>query len=63
MKSFFQKSERKYLRKKSALVHDYMIGGVMLVSFGLFINYYNDKLNPPDPADDTDSTEICNIQI
>ncbi|EDK31513.2 hypothetical protein TTHERM_00411549 (macronuclear) [Tetrahymena thermophila SB210] len=58
MKSFFQKNERKYLRKKSALVQDYMLAGIGVVSIGLFCNYYNNKLNPPDPEEDTDQTEV-----
>ncbi|KAL4446920.1 hypothetical protein ABPG74_014892 [Tetrahymena malaccensis] len=58
MKSFFQKNERKYLRKKSALVQDYMLAGMGIVSIGLFCNYYNNKLNPSDPEEDTDQTEV-----
>jgi len=44
--------ERRYLRKKSLLVHEYIVGGLVLAAFGLMFHRYNNKINPKDKKDE-----------
>ena len=62
MKSFFQKNEKKYLRKKSEFMHDWIMGGCVMCGLGIFFNHFNKKMNPIDPIEDEDDNEVGNNQ-
>ncbi|KAM3135780.1 hypothetical protein pb186bvf_012177 [Paramecium bursaria] len=46
------RSRNKYLRKKSDLLRDYVTGGIIIGSIALLIKIKLDKINPPDPVDE-----------
>ena len=40
------------MRKKSARLKDFSILGILIVSIGLVLNRYNQRINPPDPSEE-----------
>lgn len=45
------KNKKKYLRKKTDLVKDYLLGGIFLIGVGMFVRLQYQKINPPDPVE------------
>jgi len=54
--------DRKYLRRKTLLVHEYIIGGVVLATFGLLFYRYNKRINPRDKKDE-ENKSILHIKF
>lgn len=51
-KAFLRSSKNKYLRKKSHLLVDYLMGGCFLVLVVALVDSYNRKINPEELEDD-----------
>ncbi len=46
------KNGKKFLRKKSDLMYDYFLGGVIFSMLGITFYRYNKKVNAPDDFDE-----------
>lgn len=42
----FDRNKKKFLRKKSALLHDYALFGIISLMIGITFNKYNKRVNP-----------------
>ena len=51
----FNRQGKKFLRKKSDLIHDYFLAGSFIISLGILMNKYNKKINPPDASEELPS--------
>lgn len=45
------RGNKKYLRKKTDLVKDYLLAGTFLLGLGMFVRLQYLKINPPDPVE------------
>eukprot|EP01016_Furgasonia_blochmanni_P004517 TRINITY_DN1174_c0_g4_i1.p2 TRINITY_DN1174_c0_g4~~TRINITY_DN1174_c0_g4_i1.p2 ORF type:complete len:102 (-),score=22.33 TRINITY_DN1174_c0_g4_i1:126-431(-) len=50
--------KRKYLRRKSLRIHDYMVGAMTLAVIFIYFRKYNKSINPPELDAEVKSTEV-----
>ncbi|KRX08578.1 hypothetical protein PPERSA_10382 [Pseudocohnilembus persalinus] len=55
---FFRKNNQKYLRKKSALLQDYISAGIFASIFGFLIYRYNKSVDPTDLLEEQNDISV-----
>eukprot|EP00825_Cyclidium_porcatum_P044826 TRINITY_DN6673_c0_g1_i2.p2 TRINITY_DN6673_c0_g1~~TRINITY_DN6673_c0_g1_i2.p2 ORF type:complete len:108 (-),score=25.84 TRINITY_DN6673_c0_g1_i2:104-427(-) len=58
---FFKQTQRKFLRNKSDVLAEYMVGGVFVMIVAVIFDNYNSKLNPEDPAEDEEKNTLKKV--